>query len=107
MWSFVLTLDGLGIVDVSELGNPELEGFLRLDLGQYPVSDLAVSGDDAYITTPENGMHVISVADPTAPVEVGFYDTDGEEWAVEAWNDHVFVACGDAGLYILRAIQGP
>jgi hypothetical protein len=56
------------------------------------------------------GLRVVSIAEPTAPVEVGYYDTPGSAYAVAVSGQNhelVFVAEGDAGLDVLTSCQAP
>lgn len=56
-------------------------------------------------TPPNNefgSLRVIDVADPAAPVEVGFHDTLGSAGDVAVADGCAYVADGPAGLHILR-----
>ena len=48
-----------------------------------------------------NGLRVIDVSDPTAPVRVGFYDT-GEAFGVYVSGSYAYVADWGDGIYIIR-----
>ncbi len=85
-------------------------------VGQSPVlpgvvNDLAASGGYLYVAAGEAGLRVVSVSDPTRPVEVGFYDTPGSATGLTVAGDHVFVADGtlrsgnqwvNSGLHIIN-----
>lgn len=64
----------LQIADVSNPASPQVVGEVALS---GVVKGVVVSGDYAYVTTGGEGLRVINVATPTAPVEVGSYDTPG------------------------------
>ncbi|RMF54336.1 MAG: T9SS C-terminal target domain-containing protein [Calditrichaeota bacterium] len=61
-----------------------------------------VSGSQAYVADGEAGLRIIDVNDPSAPVEVGFYDTGGEAWGVYVSGNLAYVADVEDGLYIIR-----
>jgi hypothetical protein len=44
-----------------------------------------VSGGHAYVADVNAGLWVIDVSTPSAPVEVGFYDTPGRALGVVSW----------------------
>ncbi len=48
------------------------------------------------------GLRVLDVANPAAPVSVGFYDTPGTANGVAVAGDYVYVADGAGGVFILR-----
>lgn len=66
------------------------------------IHSLAVVGSHAYIAAGLAGLRVIDIADPTAPTEIGFYDTPGDTWGVAVGEDRVYVADGYAGLRIIN-----
>jgi hypothetical protein len=92
---------GLRIVDLSTLSEI---GYLNTPV---EASAVAVSGDYAYLGArkddTENGLYVVDVSDPSAPVEVGFYDTPGEPQAVDVDETRAlaYVADGGEGLVVV------
>ena len=63
----------LKIVDLSDPSEPRLLG--RLTLPQS-LKAVALSGPHAYVTG-QDGLWVIDVSNPAAPLMVGFYETPG------------------------------
>ena len=63
---------------------------------------MALSGDYVYIATGETGLRIFNVTEPTAPVEVDFYDTPGFAQGVAVVGEYAYIATGDAGVIILR-----
>ena len=68
---------------------------------------VVVNGDYAYVACwvepPDTvrGLHVISVADPTQPVEVGYCLTPGQARGVAVAGDYAYVADYDSGLSVI------
>jgi hypothetical protein len=60
---------------------------------------LALKGDYAFVVDAESGLRVISVADPTHPVEVGHFDTLDVVGA-SVCGDYAYVAESPSGLRI-------
>ncbi|RMH74775.1 MAG: T9SS C-terminal target domain-containing protein, partial [Calditrichaeota bacterium] len=60
-----------------------------------------VSGSHAYVADRYDGLRIIDVSDPTAPVEVGFYDTGDEARGVYVSGSHAYVADWLDGLRII------
>jgi len=66
------TCNGLAVVDIVNLSAPRLDtNVLRADLAE----DVFVVDSYAYVADYRAGMRVLSVTDPTAPVEVGSVDS--------------------------------
>lgn len=61
-----------------------------------------VEGHHAYVGADSDGLHVIDVTDPRAPVEVGQLALPGARVSsVAVAGDHAYLAAGDAGLCIV------
>ncbi len=56
---------------------------------------IAIVGEYAYAVGWVGGLHVIHIADPAHPVQVGNYDTPGFAVAVAAAGDYVYIADTD------------
>jgi len=80
-------------------------------LGQYGyyywARGSALAGEFEYIAADEDGLRVISIADPVHPVQVAFYDVP-DQWAngVIVVGGYVYVAYGMAGLQVFQALGG-
>ena len=91
----------LVILDISDPSSPVEVG--RTDI--FPdalISDIAVSGDYAYVADGESGLRIVNVANPAAPFEVGFYDTSGWAEGVAVVGDYAYVADAESGLRIVN-----
>jgi len=65
---------------------------------------VAVAGSYAYVVNPEpSGLRVIDVSTPSAPVEVGFYDTPGTAFGVAVAGAYVYVGDTRGGLLVLSS----
>lgn len=62
---------------------------------------VAVRDSMAYVADGSAGLRLISVANPSAPTEVGFYDTPGDAQGVAVVGDYAYVADGAGGLRII------
>lgn len=83
-----------------------LEATLQLEfLGQFKPRgysfDVAADGDFAYLIVGAQGLLVIDVSDPTAPIEVGSHSTRGYAQAIAFDGDRAFVANRSDGLTVL------
>ena len=80
-------------------------------LGQYGYYNWArgsaIDREYVYVAADEDGLRVISIADPENPVQVAFYDVP-DWWAngVTTAGGYVYVAYGMAGLQIFQALGG-
>lgn len=54
-------------------------------------NDLAFHGNYAFVSTHNNGMHVIDVSDPMAPVEVAMVECNGKDIDARKLGDRVIV----------------
>lgn len=62
---------------------------------------VAVNGNYAYVADGDSGLRVISVSDPSNPVEVGHCETPGWAHGVAASDDYVSVADYESGLWVV------
>ena len=73
----------------------------------YWAHGAAIGGDCAYVAADEDGLRIISIADPAHPVQVASFDAPNW-WAngVSVVGDYVYVAYGSAGLQIFQSYSG-
>ena len=86
-----------GMASASASANVELVSQIGDDWDSW---DVAVSGDFAYVADDTSGLRVISISNPSAPVEVGRYATDASGVAVS--GDYAYVAAYGGGLRIIN-----
>ncbi|TFB09635.1 choice-of-anchor B family protein [Candidatus Marinimicrobia bacterium MT.SAG.3] len=102
---------GLTIWDIQDMSSPMM-------VAQYKIRDrpnihnVYVRGDHAYISHYVDGLRILDIADPTNPVEVGFYDTfpgSDDDIFFGAFGTYPFLPSGlilisdtDSGLYVVR-----
>jgi len=72
------TTSGLRTFDVSDLHNPRVLSFARMEGGNRGGSVLDVTGQQAY-WTPGDDLKVFDVRDPATPVHIGVFDTGFEQ----------------------------
>lgn len=65
----------------------------------YFVEDVVISGTLAYVAAGGAGLRVVSILTPTAPVEVGFWDSPGYAEGVAVSGNTVYLADGPYGLW--------
>jgi len=61
------------------------------------VTGVAASGGYAYVANASAGLRVLDVSDPSAPVEVGFFDTPGVFWGIAVSGSYAYVAAWSKG----------
>ncbi|NOX57585.1 MAG: choice-of-anchor B family protein [Planctomycetes bacterium] len=98
------------IFNIEDLSNPNLVGTFTTG-EQSRDHNLYIDGCVMFQTNYSTGLRVINIANPEAPVEVGFYDTYPENNAVNfngAWSNYPFFPSGtvivsdiDRGLFVL------
>ncbi len=59
-----------------------------------------VMGNYAYLTCKQDGLQIIDITDPAAPVKVGSFDTSGYATNLDVWENHVVVSSGGGGVYV-------
>lgn len=100
------------IWDVADLDDPILAGEY---LGPTPATDhnLYIAGDRLYASNYQYGIRVLDIANRTAPVQIGRFDTAPDEPDVPgfggSWSNYPFFASGilvvtsqQQGLFVLR-----
>jgi len=65
-------------------------------------ADIYVDGTYVYVAMSEAGLRILDISTPTAPREVGAYDTPGYAKQVHVAGMYTFVADWSGGLLILR-----
>jgi len=86
------------VIDVSDPTDPQEVGFCDTPGN---ATDVAVSGDYAYLADDLSGLRVISISDPTDPHEVGFFDTPGRCLGVAVSGSYAYLADYDDGLRVI------
>ena len=90
----------LVILDISDPVNPTEVG--RTNVLPSFVLDVQVAGDYAYVVDRwSSSLRVISVADKTKPMEVGYYDLPGDAQGVAVAGDYAYVANRWSGLRVI------
>jgi len=96
-YAYVTDGNGLHLIDVSDPSKPVEVGFLQMptrisgeNIGALGVD---VLGEYAYVTIGygedgHSGLRIVDVSDPTAPVEVGIYDTQAHPCDVDVAHAH-------------------
>lgn len=82
---------GMKIIDISDKANPAIAG--SLDLGGSLVSDLAVSGDYAYLSISETvgGLQVVDISNKSAPALVGGRFNSGPRNKISLDGNYVYL----------------
>jgi len=89
---------GLRVVDVSRPGFPRTTAQVAT-AGSF--QGLAYEGNVAYVADSGFGLRVFNLLDPYNPSEVGFLTTPGFPRRVAVAYGRMYLAAGDAGLYVL------
>lgn len=88
--------DQLGLVIYDRAtGNP----MGKADLPGY-AQKVIVVGNYAYLACRHEGLQIVDVSNPAAPVRVGGYDTTGYATNIDVWNNYVVVSSGGGGIYL-------
>ena len=110
--------DGLRVIDVTDPSTPVEVGYWdRNPTSSYLYTDdlvreVAVAGNYAYVALSNsiadssyvlvnNGLHVIDISTPSAPVEVGSLKTPGRPSGVAVEGNYAYLADGYAGLRVI------
>ena len=88
--------DQLGLVIYNRAtGNP----VGKVDLPGY-AQKVKVVGNYAYLACRHEGMQIVNVANPAAPVRVSGIDTSGYATNIDVWNNYAVVSSGGGGIYL-------
>ena len=91
---------GFGIVDVSDPMAPALLSYIPIDVNPL---DVALWNHHAFLTTYEGGMKILNVADPSAPFQVGSWNSAGFVEQIEVRDGFAYITdhCtgGERGCY--------
>lgn len=90
----------LTILDISNPARPTLLGKSKPLPGI--VRGVTVNGNTAYVADGEAGLHMLDVANPAAPSELGVYTTPDDAWDVYVADGLAYIAGGDSGLLVVN-----
>ena len=93
---------GLFVVDLTELFSPRVIGYCSTGLEP---SRLALSGHYAYLSTEFGGIRIQDIANPAAPVEVGFMPTTTASYAHDVEGDYAYTFAG--GRFVVMDVSDP
>jgi hypothetical protein len=91
-------VNGLRIVDVSNVASPSLTGTYNT-LGSS--RDVIVRGNYAYVSDNDNGLVIVDVSNPAAPTLAGSYGLPFYAYETNLIGDLAYIANQNAGLQIL------
>jgi hypothetical protein len=97
---YVFVADGGGflVFDVSNLAAPSIIG----SFDRLYVTGIDVVGDYAYLADAWSGLRIVDISNPSAPIEVGFYDLPGDSATdVVVAGNYAYVARVLNGLWII------
>lgn len=77
----------------------DLELLAQLD--DWPALDVVVSGDLAYVAAADQGLRIVDIADPGAPVEIGAVALPEIAYEVALDGTRAFVPCWGSGLRVV------
>ena len=78
--------DGLGIINVTDIQNPELVSIMPIPLGD----SVEAKGNYMYIGSHNNGVWVVNVSDPSNPHEVVWIQVDGRNHGLTIDGDYLY-----------------
>ena len=90
--------DVLVVIDVSDPGAPAELGRMEFDCSP---SGLFVTGNVAYLSEYQAGIHVVDLSSSSAPVDVNFIEMEGVSHPAAVSGDLFFIGQQGAGLRIL------
>jgi parallel beta-helix repeat protein len=91
---------GLRLIDVSDPTAPTELGFIRLDQNQQATVEVAVSGTLAYVADAMDGVKIVDVSNPHAPILVKTFLPHHAATGVAVTGNKLFVAESGEGLQI-------
>ncbi len=91
-------LEGLQIVDISDIGNPVPAGSVGFAAN---IKDVKVQGDFAYVSADTLGLIIVDVSDPVSPDSVGSYSIGERVYSLDVVGNRAFLAGGSEGLIVI------
>jgi len=89
--------DSLHVVNISDTANPTLE--TSLVVSGIP-TNMAIDGNNLYLASGSEGIHIIDISTPTSPTLVTTYSTDNA-YDITISGTNAYVADGPTGLKVL------
>jgi len=92
---------GLSVFDISVAANVRNVAQFQLNSGGQDVVGVAVSGRHAYVAGAMNGVHIVDVNVPSAPILIGNFLTSGFSQAVAASGNRLYAGNGDGTVQVV------
>jgi hypothetical protein len=90
----------LALVDITSPEALVLVG--KSDGFPWLAADLAVAGDHVFVANGSNGLRIMHVADPAAPVEISHLRVEGGTTEVVLSGDYAYLAVSFSGLVVVN-----
>jgi len=90
-YAYLASDEGLHSVDISDLANPTEIGFLDITRDSSLVN-IAVAGNYLYWPVGTNGVRILDISTPEAPIVVEVYSMPGEARSVAVDSNYAYVA---------------
>lgn len=100
-YAYLATDEGLVVLDVTDLSQPEKVGEYRLDGG---ATTIALDGIQAYLGSAD-GLWIVNVSSPASPSLSGNTSLPGPTFDVAVNEGLAYVACGEHGLRIVNVSE--
>jgi hypothetical protein len=97
---------GISILKTNPSGELSEIGTYRIRTEPHAtIANLAVDSRLAYLAMNDYGVRLIDISHPSAPTEVGYFDTPGRASDIALGNGLVYVADGDSGVWIVKVTR--
>jgi hypothetical protein len=104
---FAYVPDLCGKLKIADISDPLHPSGSSETLLNFTCTDIAVAGDNVFLTADQQGLYIFNVADPLNPYPVGSYDTKGVAVGVAVSGDYTVVAdLFNLGIYDCQAALG-
>ncbi len=90
--------DRLYVIDISNPASPTQVNIVETE---FRPEDIFVHNGFAYVACYNSGLRVFDLGDPALPVEVGYYDTGDQAYALTVAGTNLLVADDQDGLWVL------
>ena len=92
---------GVDILDIAQPASPQF--LSNVPLGGGAAYDISVQGDSLFVANGNNGLHIVDIGNPQAPVVVGSRYSVNYFYHTVLQDDLVWTSHGEAGLLVLEA----
>jgi hypothetical protein len=98
------TLKGIKVVDIKDIRNPKV---IDVGLGTMVAQDMDLQGTILYVSSHNQGLHILDIQDPLKPELIGSFNDGGEANSSYLEGQRLYISDADTSIIEVLDLQNP